>query len=307
MLLPLTDSPGAPGQGALAIECRTDDTHTRALLATLEDPATRGAIAVERQLLTEHGGGCHQRFGATLQWLPELGGLLQIGGRSASNVDIAERRWMPETALPAPDKKVNAWDGSLAPKAAMKSVLNAADLAQSLQSNNVFVAHSRALPDDSAALLAGRNVWTSGSASWFALAEQGVWVQGCAEGRGAQMAADLIQEPVLRLTAPGTWTVLTHAGAEGAWKSGRWQGAQVLATYAITEGDVPNADALANATHVFWHSVAQFDRARGKASAQAHHASGPGKTATHLRNAGVRRFQAFPSVVEWRKWIAQAR
>ena len=68
--MPLTTVPGAPGQGALAVECRTDDAATRQLLAALEDPATRGAIAVERQLLSEHGGGCHQRFGATLQWLP---------------------------------------------------------------------------------------------------------------------------------------------------------------------------------------------------------------------------------------------
>jgi hydroxymethylbilane synthase len=307
MLLPLTDSPGAPGQGALAIECREDDANARALLAALEDPATRGAIAVERQLLAEHGGGCHQRFGATLQWLPELGGLLQIGGKSAANKDLAERRWMPEQALMTLDKKVSAWDGSLAPKSAMTSLLSASELGHQLQSHNIFIAHSRALPTGAAATLADSSVWTSGSASWIALAEQGIWVQGCAEGRGADLAADLISEPVLRLPAPGTWTVLTHAGAESAWQCGRWAGAQVLATYSIADGDAPNAESLAAATHVFWHSVAQFDRARGKVNSNAYHASGPGKTADHLRRAGVRNFRAFPSVVEWRKWIAQAR
>ena len=114
MVLPLTGFPGAPGQGALAIECRADDAATRALLAALEDPATRGAITVERQLLAEHGGGCHQRFGATLQWLPGLGGLLQIAGAVLANVDLAERRWLPQTALPEQAGAVRAWDGSTA-------------------------------------------------------------------------------------------------------------------------------------------------------------------------------------------------
>ncbi len=65
MLLPLTLCPAAPAQGALAIECRVNDERTRALLAAIDDPATRAAIDAERALLAQRGGGCHQRFGAT--------------------------------------------------------------------------------------------------------------------------------------------------------------------------------------------------------------------------------------------------
>ena len=75
-------------------------------------------------------------------------------------------------------------------------------------------------------------MWTSGSASWFRLAEQGVWVEGCAEGRGAETAAQLVSEPLLRLPPPAHWDVLTHAGAEDGWQHGAWQGARVQATYA---------------------------------------------------------------------------
>jgi hydroxymethylbilane synthase len=307
IVMPLTTVPGAPGQGALAVECRTDDAATRQLLAALEDPATRGAIAVERQLLSEHGGGCHQRFGATLQWLPGMGGLLHVAGRSASERDLEERRWLPETGLPALPRETRTWDGSATAKAATTSIIDSAVLATLPLKPAVFIAHWHALPDGAAATLRNRAVWTSGTTSWFELAAQGVWVQGCAEGLGAETAGRLISEPVLRLPAPAGWTVLTHRGAEDSWANGAWAGAHVAGTYAVAEGALPDAATLAAATHVYWNSVAQFERGRLTTRPDAHHASGPGKTAEHILGAGVRRFQAFPSVVEWRRWTAQGR
>jgi hydroxymethylbilane synthase len=307
MVLPLSESPGAPGQGALAIECRADDAATRTLLAALEHPETRGAIAIERQLLSEHGGGCHQRFGATLQWLPELGGLLQIAGCNAAGKDLAERRFLPNISLPEPVRAVLAWDGSTAERAAATAVMDAAALATQLRSQTVFVAHSRALPADGAAALAGRIIWTSGTKSWFALAAQGLWVQGCAEGLGAEAAAALVAEPLLQLPPPAQWSVLTHTAALEPWQAGSWSGAQVLGTYAVSDAQLPDSGALARATHIFWSSTAQFERGNTLTSTQAHHASGPGKTAEHIKRAGVRNFRAFPSVEEWRRWTAKAR
>lgn len=48
----------APGQGALAVQCRADDAETLRLLAPLEDPQTRLSITAERAFLSELGGGC---------------------------------------------------------------------------------------------------------------------------------------------------------------------------------------------------------------------------------------------------------
>jgi len=306
MVLPLSESPGAPGQGALAIECRANDATTRALLAVLEDPPTRAAVEIERTLLAEHGGGCHQRFGATLSWLPELGGLLRIAGRNANDRDIAERRFLPDTALPPITGEVRTWDGSLADKAAATPLLDGASLAAKLKHDAVFVAHSRALPSGGAAALAGKTVWTSGTKSWFALAAQGVWVQGCSEGLGAEAAAQLVAEPLLRLPPPGEWDALTHAAAVEPWQQGSWANANVIATYEVSEGELPQREALAAATHLYWSSTAQFERGRQFAHPDAWHASGPGKTAGHIRASGVRNFLAFPTAEEWRKWTAKA-
>jgi hydroxymethylbilane synthase len=48
----------APGQGALAIQCRADDEVTLTLLSKLEDQATRKAVTAERAFLQGLGGGC---------------------------------------------------------------------------------------------------------------------------------------------------------------------------------------------------------------------------------------------------------
>jgi hydroxymethylbilane synthase len=54
----------APGQGALGIECRADDTAVLAALVPLEDPATRAAVTAERQMLATLEAGCTAPVGA---------------------------------------------------------------------------------------------------------------------------------------------------------------------------------------------------------------------------------------------------
>jgi hydroxymethylbilane synthase len=52
------------GQGALAVECRTDDSSTRDALAAIEDPISRRAVDTERAWLREIGSGCSLPVGA---------------------------------------------------------------------------------------------------------------------------------------------------------------------------------------------------------------------------------------------------
>jgi len=54
----------APAQGALAVECRADDTELAAVLAELDDADTRAAVTAERVLLAELEAGCSAPVGA---------------------------------------------------------------------------------------------------------------------------------------------------------------------------------------------------------------------------------------------------
>jgi hydroxymethylbilane synthase len=55
----------AVGQGAIGLECRTDDADTRRLLDAVNDPATWQRVAAERAMLYALGGGCLVPIGAT--------------------------------------------------------------------------------------------------------------------------------------------------------------------------------------------------------------------------------------------------
>ncbi len=54
----------APGQGALAIQARTDDLDTRSILLALQDEATRSAVEAERAVVAGLNAGCSTPLGA---------------------------------------------------------------------------------------------------------------------------------------------------------------------------------------------------------------------------------------------------
>ena len=144
-----------------------------------------------------------------------------------------------------------------------------------------------------------------GTASWLKLAEQGIWVEGCAESLGFESVLPTLKESVLQL--PGSlseWVVLTHSKAEADWQA---QGVRIAATYELNFNYLEEAKtALKGATHLFWSSGSQYDELKEwvstKVQRNAQHACGPGKTATHLRRQGLAP-TVFPSAEEWRQWL----
>lgn len=57
-LLPLGEMLPAPGQGALAVQCRAGDEAVFAALAAVNDESARAAVTAERSFLLALGGGC---------------------------------------------------------------------------------------------------------------------------------------------------------------------------------------------------------------------------------------------------------
>jgi hydroxymethylbilane synthase len=305
MLLPLPLCPAAPAQGALAIECRRDDAYTAQLLSALDDAATRRSVAHERAMLGERGGGCHQRFGATELEVPDLGALLYWREaqeeHGALTLGAPQLRWTPEPALLVPRHPVHAWDGSRAPAPRTEPVAagEAVALARLDHAQALFVSHRRAYPQSAPAVGVRTRVWVPGIDTWQALAARGVWVEGCAEGLGFASLASLLAEPLLQLPPLGRWCVLTHAEA-----AANWSGVEVIATYrhVASEAEAQGAPSP-DATHLYWHSGAQFERWRECVGARAEHACGPGKTYEHLRRAGVHNLRMFPHPSQWREWL----
>ena len=54
----------APGQGALAVECRAEDSKVRKVLERIDDPTVRACVEAEKGFLQRWGGGCSESLGA---------------------------------------------------------------------------------------------------------------------------------------------------------------------------------------------------------------------------------------------------
>jgi hydroxymethylbilane synthase len=90
----------APGQGAIAIECRGDDAGTAAAVAALDHPATARAVAAERAFLAALHGGCNVPLGAYAE--PDASGLRLRGlvaREDGTRVLRGERRGADPQAL----------------------------------------------------------------------------------------------------------------------------------------------------------------------------------------------------------------
>ncbi len=66
----------APGQGALAVECREGDEQVLAVLRSLDHGDTRSAVTAERAVLAELEAGCHAPVGALAEVVEDVEGPL---------------------------------------------------------------------------------------------------------------------------------------------------------------------------------------------------------------------------------------
>ena len=71
--LPVELCTPAPGQGALAVQCREGDERMRGLLATIHDEETATCVNAERKVLELTGGGCSMPLGVLAQPADESG------------------------------------------------------------------------------------------------------------------------------------------------------------------------------------------------------------------------------------------
>lgn len=295
MIMPLSECPTAPGQGALAVEALAEREDLQALFSSVHHRPTEQSILTERNILIEQGGGCHQAFGVTCIKLPNIDEkLLVIRGKNKDGVDISEDRWLtPQNDIPFN----KLWNGLK-----WRNDIFETDMLEHppIHAEAVFVSHSRAISDTANYQVQNKRIWTSGVNSWFRLAEKGLWVEGCADGFGFDdLIKSLLIDPALRLPACKNWDILTHEEAGETWEEGH-----VVPTYRLKENLTPETlAALKEADHVFWSSFTQFKLLHHYAKPNAVHMCGPGKTAKLIKDYGIDDLIIAPNFEELEKLL----
>ena len=290
MILPLSQCPGAPGQGALAVEALEERTDLVDLLLGINNRRAQKDVVLERSILIEHGGGCHQSFGVTAVKMGITDDrLLIVKGKDKAGKDISETRWLNQ--LDGLDIQ-NLWNGH-----DWRGDLFNTDYLEHppIDADAVFVSNANALDQKDTDIARSKRVWTAGVKSWYKLAADGIWVEGCADGLGYDhLIREMLGEDVLGLPACEGWDILTHADAAERWEG---DAGHVISTYRL---EPKNADkaiaALQKSDHVFWSSYSQYQALKDHVPSHATHICGPGKTAELLRSEGLENLVIAPDI-----------
>lgn len=297
MVLPLSRCPAAPGQGALAVECREDDAQALELVRSIHDPQTAGLVQSEFEALSAVPATARGGCGATAVAQERLGTLVYIRNANTADEQLIWRK-------PPRPTDVRAWDGGR-----LKRYLRRLPLAveQPLpDASAIFVAHWHALTNVGS-MPPGTRIWTSGVSSWRALARRGLWVEGCADNLGFANILATLECRVLGLPALERWIILTHRDARSSWRKtgvGRVHATYALAPLSPLEDAIDLHREISGSTHFFWGSLDQYRRVKKWVPVGAHHACGAGKTARALGDTGLNSVQSFPSRKEWRAWLS---
>jgi len=218
----------------------------------------------ERRVLASFGGGCAEAIGATV--------LVRDYGRVTSvRANIRDRQtevWKLDATTPPPPPTTTdrLWPRPDERLTAEREPVAAAPPAET----SVWVARAEALPV-TWSITRDWTVWAAGVRTWQRLAERGIWVNGCADGLGDS------ESPNVDLLAGRRvqWHRVSHDQSGDP---------EAIATYSV-KLSIP--DDLARRSHFFWTSGSVFRRALDlhPAIRSAWHASGPGRTATIIREA----------------------
>ena len=275
MVLPLREQPGAPAQGALAIEVAARRTDVLDRVRAISHEPTWRAVEREREILSAYGGGCHQAVGATVV-VHDFGTVTSVRARPDSGG--IDERWSLECdqMLPPGAAPAAVWPRP-GERDAGDVVRQPVEADRPASGDGLWVARANALPDGWAPS-PERLVWAAGPTTWRKLAARGVWVHGCADGLGEE---ELPRVEALAGRAV-RWRRLTHGGA-GRDARDAGLDADALVTYVVEER-LP--DDLPGRTHFFWSSGSLFLQAiqRWPGLAAGWHASGPGRTRRVIRD-----------------------
>jgi hydroxymethylbilane synthase len=242
MVLPLSENPNAAAQGALAIEIKKGRADIAKIIEKINDPKTFASVQKERDVLASYGGGCHQKIGiAVLN--RDYGQVHFLKGLTDQN-QILDQQKLEFASDQKPPKLSSR-------KFSLQSVKGLFERSQ-IQAD---------IPKDVDAFLISRVyayrpvnglVWAAGIETWKKLAEQNVWVNGCAESLGEQESPRI--ETIVGRSLK--WAKLTHKDADATQM-------QAIATYELRmKLDLPE-EAL-QAENFFWMSAYQFDLVTAK-------------------------------------------
>lgn len=166
----------------------------------------------------------------------------------------------------------------------------------------VFIASRKAIhsPEIKKAI-EGKRVWAAGTKSWFQLAKQGIWVEGCSDGLGLEWLQPIFGSGLVGLPKEKI-TIITNKASAEEWKAEGWNAA---ASYELIPSfSEAAANEVASAEILFWTSFQQYEIYKKYCKPTAQHACPAGKTADLLLREGLLPV-IFPTIKAFNDWMTE--
>ncbi|MEN9609239.1 MAG: hypothetical protein RLZZ628_53 [Bacteroidota bacterium] len=283
MLLPMTEVPPAAGQGALLVECLATNTAAAALLPAIHQPDLMSNLLKERAFSQQYGAGCHQRFGVVNVDFKGMNLSILKGKSGDKPIDMFHfDNKLTELVI---DKKLVSTTDFMRDFFDYEYFTIDENFTHQLQKvETIFVAHHRTATDEKVLnILKSKTIWTSGTKTWFQLAQKGIWVNGCAEGFGFEYLNPVFERPLFH-TLKKNILILTNESAQAHWQSNY----QTAASYRL----IPNltkrvSNEIQTADAIFWTNFEQYQIAKHLLKPHIIHACAAGKTAELFINQGI--------------------
>ncbi|MEO8403510.1 MAG: hydroxymethylbilane synthase [Chitinophagaceae bacterium] len=292
MLLPLIECVPAPCQGAVVIETVNNNKKAITVLERINEQKLFNDCIAEKKAAVEYGRGCLQKFGVTT--LPyDDRSTLYAAGRDEKEIVFNYWYSMPELSI-VQKNFFNSTDhmGQFFEYEAEHNEIK-------ITSPVVYIANYKAVQEkDLVQSLQQRKVWAAGTKTWYELAKQGIWVEGCADAFGLEFLEKAWQMPLTNINKEDVQVITNQQGAF-AWKQKGWNTSGTYETKAEQKPELVKQ--IGNADIIFWTSYQQYQLYKDVLKKNVQHVCPSGETAVLLRTAGLEPI-VFPNIKAFQQW-----
>lgn len=243
MVMPSSIFPSAPAQGALCAEIRKEDKHFESLLREITDTNAEITAEEERKILSQYGGGCHQKIGVSVL-TRDYGKITFVRGETEDGKTLFTKELSGAPNLSFDRNEV--W-----PPNAKMAARQRERLTYSIPKDvDVFVSRGYAFPLDLSVNPTNQILWSAGLSTWKDLALRGFWVNGTCDGLG-ESEPPMID---LLLGRKPNFVKLTHVDSD---KQNSIY--PVIPTYFVSAPEIPVPFDTSKIKAAYWRSGSEFD------------------------------------------------
>lgn len=292
MLLPLVECVPAPCQGAIVAETHSANSRAVAILDRINDKKLFEDAVREKKTAAQYGKGCLQKFGVTT-FTYEGSSVLYAAGRDqhektfsnwygAPDLDISEKIFFSSTDHMGSFFTYEYKKPGIQPETPV-----------------VYISNYKAVQEQEIIHLLGtKRVWAAGTRTWYELAGQGLWVEGCADAFGLEFLERALVMPLVGIAKEAV-TVVTNEHSASNWRQKGWK---AVGTYeAVSQQKKELAKQIGAADVIFWTSFRQYQVYKDVLKNNVQHVCPSGETAVLLRSAGVEPV-VFPTIKAFQQW-----